>query len=658
MSARLSRRVACAALALLLPAPARGADASRFPLARAVPDDVYIMVAARHNPERDFLDQYWSRVFDAFARSGVCEEVWNLVSANIPEADADRAEDLADTFRKLLEGVRWGELFAKESVYCQRVGFPAWDNVVLTQQTPESVERNFAGLKAILSEVARAVGDPFELTESKFEGATLCRLSFGPGTPFSVTIARRNTVLALGLGEGLLKDVLSMLAGQGKQKPLVSTPRFKAALASLPEAEDAVTFVDVARMMSGMRDMFGTLAREAAKERQAEGNNGGDDPAQQIPQVLQRIIDDLSIWDYSVTVSRTNGFSTIDDSLTTLTADAKSRRGYRLFVPTTKFEDLDRLVPKEAADFSVSDGLRIVELYDWILGIIGDAVPEGRSILEQWQGFQKEHEFDLRRDVLELIEGPVISVTFADGGGWAFLTKVRSEKKAARQMRRLIEHVQALLGDQQGLLLSDAEVAGQGGFQSVSHPLAMMMQIRPIVWGTAKGYLVVGSGTRPIATCLKTLAGEHPGISTNARFRKEGAMPKGPFTAASFTDTSKTANDLQAALTGITMGLGMLTAFAPAEAAEGGKFLKAIPSITGKLVKVVSRLDFFLSDSSNTTFDGKAWRTTSITNYKDPAAIRKSADDADEDDEGDDSDRDRPPADKTPRRPVEPADDE
>ncbi len=646
--------------ALLVAAPVHAADVSKFPLSKAVPADVFIMVAGRHNPEREFLERYWAKVFEAFSRSGVCEEIWDQVVKNIPDADAEKAEAYAEQFKKLIRQVQWSELFAQESVYCQRVGFPAWENVVLTKQSTESVESNFSGLKSILTELAKMVGSGAEVTESKYEGATLCRLSFADA-PFAVTVARRNDVLAMAMGDGLLKDCLSLLSGRGEKSRLITTDRFKTALGKLPEAEDTITFFDAASMMSGMKKMFGILAKQAGEHHGEEPEGGDGDPHAAMFKVFDRVLDDLSIWDYSVTVSRTEGFSTIDESLTVLTPDAKKRRAYRVFTPAAKFDNIDRLVPKEATNFSVSDGINFVELNDWVLSLVRDTVPDGETYLKQWADFQKEQNFDLRKDVFDLLEGPVITVTMPGGGfggdAWVMMIKVRNEKKAAAQVKRVIESAQKMIGEQQGLVISDVEIDDHASFHSISHPLMMMMQLPPIVWGTADGYLIFGSGAKPISTCLKTLAGEHPGISKNPRFQKEGVKPGSGFVSASFTDTSKTAEELQAALTGITMGLGMMTTFAPAQAEEGSKFFKAIPAITGKLVKVVARLNFFLSESRATSFDGKAWRSTSVTNYKDPKAVKGPAEDADSDESGDEGTESPKPA-KPEKRPKAPEPDD
>jgi len=622
-----------------------GADAARFSLCQAVPDDVYVLVAGRHNPKRAFLDQYWGKVFDAFANCGAMEEIWDLCSANVSEGDMKQVEQLADTAKQLISKVRWSELFAQQMVYTGRAGFPIWDSVILTENTADSTAKNFKGLREILVELAKMSGGAVRVEDEEAYGAKVARLVFADA-PFAICVARRNEVLAISLGDSLLKDCLAMLAGKSNKSPLVGTSRFKDALRDLPPADDSLMFMDTKRFMGDLKQIFATVRKQVVAQKHDDSAEGGGDQDAKVFGLMNRILNDIAIWDYVAQTSRTEGFRVIEESRVALTADAKSRAAYRVFVPQGKFDDLDRLVPRDATGFSVSEGMQFAALYDYIVGLIKEGVPDGGALLSQWKSWQEAHDLDVRKDVLGLFEGAVISVSMPGAvpgaNSWVILAKVRDEKKAANVVQRMVDCVQGLLGEQQQtLMLSDVEVAGHDTFHSVSHPLLMMAQIPPIVWGTADGYLIVGSGSKPIGACLKTLAGKSPGIGGNARFRDEGIMPKGPFVSASFTDTSRTAEELRAALTGMTMAMGMITTFAPVPDDQGGKILKAIPSITGKLVRVADRMNFFKSEACATTFDSKGWRTTAYTNYKDPATLKEPVNDEEEDENGVESKQNR-----------------
>lgn len=636
------------------------ADASRYSLCDGVPDDVYIFVASRHNPKREFLDQYWGKVFEAFKNSGVMEEIWGLVTPNMPDGERKQVEQLADTAKQLVEKVRWGELCSQQTVYMGRAGFPIWDNVFLTQNTEASTANNFKGLREILGELSKMSNGAVRVEDVELHGAKVARLVF-EDAPFHVSVARRGEVLAIAMGDALLDDSLAMFAGKSKKSPLVKSGRFKSAMSTLPAADDSIMFMDAKRLAGDVKQMLAAVKKEA-HGKSADTVNGEDGPDPKIFEIMNRVIDDLVIWDYVAETSRTDGYRVIEESRVALLADAKSRAGYKIFVPQRKFTDLDRLVPREASTFSVNEGMQLAAMYDYVIGLIKEVVPDGGAMLSQWKSAQAEMKLDVRKDVLGNLEGSIISVSMPAAGvganQWVLLAKVRDEKKASDLVQRLIDFVQEQLGDQKSLITSDLEVSGHDTFHSISHPMFMMMQMPPIVWGTAEGYLIFGSGSKPIATCLKTLNGKGPGISGNQRFRNEGIIPKGDFVSASFTDTSRTAEELQSALGAVTMSMGMVTAFANIPDEEGGKVLKAIPSITGKLIKVADRLNFFKSESELSTFDSEGWRCTAYTNYKDPASIKAAPDDEDDDEPGEHGERPKTGGDEKAKKPKPHGDDD
>ncbi len=620
-------------LAFSCPGIALAADASRYSLSEGVPDDVYIFIASRHNPKREFLKQYWAKVIDSFMNCGVMEEVWGLVTPTMGDGELKHVEQMADTAKQLIEKVKWGDLCSQQTVYMGRAGFPIWDNVFLTQNTEASTSSNFKGLREILGELAKMSGGAVRVEDVEIHGAKVARLVF-EDAPFHLSVARRGEVLAIAMGDALLDDSLAMFAGKSKKSSIVKSSRFKSALGELPAADDSIMFLDAKRLAGDVKQMLATIKKQASQEKDTDTVNGGGGPDGKFFDVLTRVIDDIVIWDYIAETSRTEGFRVIEESRVALMADAKSRAGYKIFVPQAKFADLDRLVPREATGFNVSEGMQLAALYDYAIGLIKEVVPDGGAMLSQWKSVQNDMKLDVRRDVLGLMEGSVISASISGGGSgpdqWVMLAKVRDEKKAEALVQRLVDFVQAQLGDQKSLIIADLEVAGHDSFHSVSHPMFMMMQMQPIVWGTADGYLIFGSSAKPIGLCLKTMAGKGTGISGNARFQSEGIMPKGPFVRASFSDTSRTAEEMQSGLSAITMGLGMMTAFAPVPDEEGGKILKAIPSITGKLIKVADKMNFFQSEAELSTFDAKGWRCTAYANYKDPATLKEPSDDDDD----------------------------
>ena len=140
-----------------------------------------------------------------------------------------------------------------------------------------------------------------------------------------------------------------------------------------------------------------------------------------------------------------------------------------------------------------------------------------------------------------------------------------------------------------------------------------MMFFRPI-YGFADGFVIIGSSENAINRCLRTARGESPSVRENKRFQEEGLMPPGPVTAISFADKSQMGQQL-AQLMGM---LGMIGQMVPMPEGEGAQVVRTIFNMLQKLAPAVARINFYQSEASVSTFDGRIYRTETVTNYKKP----------------------------------------
>ena len=110
--------------ALIIPAPAAE---DGFTLAGVIPNDVFLYTAARHNPEREFLDRYWGEVFEALRQSGVGDDAIELLGSllGLDAEQAAEVERLKQRASQLLAGVDWKQLAGKEFVFAERFVPPA-----------------------------------------------------------------------------------------------------------------------------------------------------------------------------------------------------------------------------------------------------------------------------------------------------------------------------------------------------------------------------------------------------------------------------------------------------------------------------------------------------------------------------------------------------
>lgn len=266
-------------LVTLMAVPARAADKS-FSLAGAVPDDVFVFTATRHNPERTFLYDYWNEVFEALAQSGIGGDMLELFNTLLGGEQQAEIERLKARATQLLDGVDWDQLGGGEFAFAERFGWPMEvpgggtvlgppDMVLMFRGSGDGVARNYDGLTAILGamveEINKAVGyEALGVEQRSVKSARLTSVNLlaqVPGAPkLPIAVARQGDVIVITLGERILSEVLELLDGNGSTKSLADSPRFKAAFAELPPPEDALVFFD----MQAMLKPFGSIMRLAS----------------------------------------------------------------------------------------------------------------------------------------------------------------------------------------------------------------------------------------------------------------------------------------------------------------------------------------------------------------------------------------------------------
>jgi tetratricopeptide (TPR) repeat protein len=269
-------RLSGVAVALLLvasvAAPTYAAD-KPFTLAGAVPNDVFLCIAAQHNPEREFLENYWGEVFDALKHCGVGEDLLELIGSSLDAEQKAEVERLKQRASELLAGVDWEQLLGQEMVFAERLSpplkkaggeiFMGPPNMVwILRGSGDGAAQNFEGLVAILEaaveEINKAIGsDALTVDRTQRLGAELAsvdvlRKVLG-APPMPISVAHRDDVVLIALGEPILSDVLGLLDGSGAKKALANDPRFKAAFAQLPPAEDSMVFFDMQALLKPMR---------------------------------------------------------------------------------------------------------------------------------------------------------------------------------------------------------------------------------------------------------------------------------------------------------------------------------------------------------------------------------------------------------------------
>ncbi len=363
-------------------------------------------------------------------------------------------------------------------------------------------------------------------------------------------------------------------------------------------------------------------ALESARDKAAEvAARDGGGKGQVIAHVVHKLLDAVSIIDYIAAVETTDGYTTHTESVAALTPDAAGNPIYPVFANSSRLTDFDRFLPRETVSFSVAGGIDLGALCTFIEDTIREGGPAGEELMNQWAALQTELGFDLRADVLAWIGGSSVSVTLEDGAGTVLLIEVMNEDVAREKVNAALDFLSTKLGE---LAASNPMLAmlmvnrmptlndDLEGFEN----LRFAMVPQPIVWGVADGHLIFGSSAEAVLLCLDTAQGQHPGIRDNARVMTEALVPDGPFSAVSLTDLRELGNELAQGIGMVSMMGGMMGAFIPDPQVQ--PIIMKVSGMLAKLTPVVNKIDFFKSTASRTTFDGRAWRTSSATHYFSP----------------------------------------
>ncbi|MBX3394718.1 MAG: hypothetical protein KF841_05080 [Phycisphaerae bacterium] len=600
-------------------------DPNRFSLGKAIPEDVFIAVVARSNPERKFLDDYWSEVTKAVSDSGVLNDVWDMfVDAVIDDEQMDKIDDTVERFSTLFKNVKWSDIFEKEFVYCGRFnpGTPAFhEGMFIGRADKDGASANYSALRKLLAEFVKFVNEEagesvLALEESKQEGASITTLTFPAAPGITVSVANHQDAIFIAFGSpAILKDGINLMSGKGEAKSLIASSRFKQAFEKLPPAEDQLVFWDVENMMATFRQMSAMFAGPEPKA-DAEGSGAANDGNPM--KAVSAILHDLSVIDYVASVEWTDGFRVMSDAATVLRSGAKSSPIYDIITSGKPIANFERFIPMEADSFSVSAGIDMTKVYRYLIDLVTKHAPDGKAKIEEWGQIQKnELGLDVEKDVLALFQGS--TVQYADGKDWVVLAGITDAAKMDSQLNRLFTFINQLLGQQNGLMISKVNVADKVEFRQISHPMMMMMGgLQPPVIGCAEGHLILGSSAKAVKKCLQTAAGSHQNITKNKRWQSEALMPDGSVVSISFTDQANMGQELQQAIAGISMGLGMMGMMMADAPPQVRTMVSNLPPILAKLGPVAGRLDFYKSKASYESFDGQRWIIHDVQNYKKP----------------------------------------
>jgi hypothetical protein len=626
------------ALPVVVLALASAANATELPagftLGKAIPNDVWMYVHGVHNEELSWLDDEIGEVFTAFKQSGIVEEIMELIfSATSPE-DRQQAEGMINTAKELLKGVNWKDLFGGEVVFSERLGVP-WaginapipEYIILTKGPKGSGEANAAGLVAILEYLASLSEGSLVLKPETVNDLHLWSMVV-QGNEIGLNMIRRGDLIGFVFGAQLTRDVTNLITGQADAKqPIVHTPRFKEALGQVKPPEDSLSYFDFRVLFASVQKMIDYLMAEAKTE--------GQDPGPW-KKTIDNIFKTVDVFDYTIMTVETVGVRQFTHGMTHFQKEKLDSPLAKAILDRRPFDNFAKYVPAQAGGFSADGFIDIPLLYDTVIDFIRSSLPNGEQHILSYKQWLQRVGFDPQRDVFSWWSGEMISVTVPPavatpmgGADSVLMIRVKDSQLASQKIDAGLNWINNKLvgAGQQGLIMMPAGAVEAPGFKEVTHPMVMMMMLKPVI-GVTDEWLVIGSSSAAVNACLSVAAGKAPSVLENERFQQEGLIPKGPVNSISFTDLSNLGGELAQVVNIISMAGGMMTTFMPPddpEVQEVKPVLMKVFSILSKLGPVFMKLDFFSSEASMCTYSKGVIRSESVITYKKPEPVEKPA---------------------------------
>ncbi len=579
-------------LVALQVASVRAAD--ELDLRRGVPSDVYLVILAKHNPERDFQRKYYEEVWNTIQETQILEKALKIITSRMEEDQLEQANSVIEELREAVKPIDMQALAdCKEMVYAQQMqmtslgpqapSIPVADHLVLLRLTPEAVQSTADGITNFFKLAEKHTGGELSVETTKVGDATVTALVMPPQSPFQPAIATMGEVLMFGSTKAFLEKSIGMLTGQqGESK--FDDPRLAAALQKLPAPEDSLVFYDG-------KSQFETLQKIAPMIAEM---GGGDENVERVAKIIDMIMKDVSILDYDVTVEYTEGNLNRTASYGKLLPGTEDSTLRKMLSSAEPFEKWQSWVPSGALSYSLGTGVYLHPLYERIMTVLDEDVEEAEDALEQFEQIQEQFDVHLDRDILQSFTGKYASVSMPSNMGNADSVTALQCTNGDRIKELIHRGIEALkqipaIQSQQLKLVPSKELKG---FEELSAITLTALGVRPVI-GFQDGWMYIGSSAKAVQKVLKTQAGEGETIEQSEAFTRLDIEVEGAVESIKYTNTAESTRALAAGLNQAGLMAPMFMAMAGANSEdESLKPVQEVIALLPDLSRIVAKFDF------------------------------------------------------------------
>jgi hypothetical protein len=559
-------------------------------LRQAVPANAFMAIYAPHNPERDYQRVYMADVWQTIQDEKLPERISEIITKRVESKDVDRAKAVVEEMKTALAPIDFKTLGdVKETVFAQEMDGPLNFQLVLMRLTPELTANYEQGVKNLFDVVAKHAGDNVSVTSEQVGTASVTTLHLPKGVPHTPTVIRAGDVFMFASSDKLARRSLAMLQGSGEPSKF-SDPRLVEALKQLPAPEDSLVFFDGRQMFSGMRGI-GQFIRDQSH---------GEPKAERAATMMEKVVDEAAILDYSVVSETTDGQKNDKSTLIKMMPDADSKALATAVEAGQPFDHWEHLVPADAVAYSLCTGANLHPVYERVIAFLKDNVPESAPALEKFAAIQDKLGVHLDEDILQSFSGERISISLpADSaaGGRQNVLALRCQKP--ERIRELLHKLVDALQQFPAVKAQQVQLAAckdLDGFDELSASMLGLVGKRPVI-GFQEGWMIVGSEPKAAQKVLDAWSGKGPAIDQSPQFKRFGLTIDGPVRSISYSDSAENTRHIAQSLDKVGAIASMFVGMASAKVDKdhpnpqletANELLKLLPSVA----KVVGKFDF------------------------------------------------------------------
>ena len=589
-----------------------------------IPADVFLAVYGKQNPERDYQKAHYQAIWDEVEKSNIIDRVMKIVQSKASDGDLEQMLAVRDTLFKAVEPVQWDKLAdMKEVVMGQKLEGPFHQTIAMMRFPADGAASLIEGVTNLFNLAEDAANGNLSIETETHEGVAITTLRLPPQVPLSPSIGIQGDLIVFSTSPDLLKRCVTLMNNPSAESKF-DDPRVAAALAHLPEAEDALVFFDGVTLNQQLNGIVSFI----------QGVGANDDNAMRVASLMSELFKQVNICDHEVSVQYTDGYRNLSATFGKSSLGVENTVLGQMVASQNTFSDWKKWVPENASSFNLNGGANMHPLYEWVTTKVPEMFPESKEGFAKFDAIQDQFDLHLDADIFQSFSGESVNIAMPGppspfGQTSKSVSFMRCEKPD--RVEELISRgIDALMQipqvQQQGVQIVDS--TSLDGFKEIKANMFMMLGGISPVYGMSDGLMTMGSHADAVQTVMLTKGGEGASFADSDKFKEFGMDVEGDVYSISYSNTGESIRQAAAGMQQVGAMLPMIMMSMGNQGGNGPdmepiKDLLALMPTVGRIVAKFDFIDANLSVSKPGPTDGTYIRHT-VTTIR-PPAVTESA---------------------------------